>query len=1588
MSAVISQKLQSSRKELLDIGLRNNMLNFRKTAKTLMVVDELSEEVFSILYRQDKAMTFAPMARKKLAEMTKAAKQDEAEDDTNSDEELLHELDSLDWSSVADEADEDEAGKARRHLDTRLQTAIDDERLFLQLLKIHTEARGFIEEQGVNTLFLALGFLHWYEADSSENLRKAPLLLLPVNLERSGAKDAFKLKYSGDELIANLSLIAKLKTDFGLDMASCSFDEDSFATDESSLGRFYGDVADVVSKQGRWKVASNEIALGFFSFGKFLMFKDLDPKSWPEEKQPDANGVMKRLLGSGFGDRPAAYAEDVNIDSVIKPGDVRFVKDADSSQTEAILEVREGSNLVIQGPPGTGKSQTITNIIAELIGQKKTVLFVAEKMAALEVVKRRLDESHLGDAVLELHSHKSTKQSVLKELGRTLDQGRPLTKVGEEDLVSLKELQDSLNQYCVAVSSSAGASGLPFVEVLGQYLKLKRLYTSLPVIPFAPMASWSHAEQQKRRELVDELVLHLEEMGRPDRSVFWGSERTFFSPIEQSSADDALQLAGSHLNALQSAAAALSERLMLTQPATLADVDVVCRAARRAAEAPRLEGVQLSTGEWQSRRDVIRELLDAGERMTACRTQHDSQLIDAAWEQDLLEVRQSLLAYGDKWWKVFSGRFRAARTRLQGLVRETLPKTNSGMLELVDSVLTYQQNKKVYDQHEALGSALFGAQWQRQKTDWVVLERLSAWVIKLHDDLGNGQIPPGIIAFLAGHTDASGLGDAVTGIEQHVIGLDKALRSALEVTGMQVENAKVDIRKLGLAALSERLQQWQESLTALYQMARFNVLAEQLRKVKLDDLLEIAISSDEPEQLTAILDFSWYSGLVQRVYAEKPALQQFDRIKHEHQIARFKSLDLASLNHAQTQLAKQVWEGMPNINQPGEMAVLRAELNKKRRHIPIRQLIEKAGRAIQQIKPVFMMSPMSIANFLPPGKLEFDVVVFDEASQVKAVDAFGAIMRGKQVVVVGDTRQMPPTDFFSRDVNLDDEDAATADIESILSMFKAAGSQERYLRWHYRSRHESLIAVSNVEFYDSKLVVFPSAGQHPHASGVGFDYLPDALYDRGRTRTNKGEAKAVAQAVMQHAIRTPELSLGVAAFSVAQRDLIQVEIELLRRQMPEAEAFFTAQGSEPFFVKNLENIQGDERDMIFISIGYGRNESGRIAKEFGPLNREGGHRRLNVLITRAKLAMRVFCNFRADELELDAGANLGVRALKNFLKYAETGELEVARETGKAPDSPFELEVIEALREQNYEVEPQVGTAGYFIDIAVKDPEYPGRYVLAIECDGAAYHSSRSARDRDRLRQGVLEGLGWNFHRIWSTDWFRNPQQEITRAVAAIEVARTKIAERRDATPEVAPEPKHEIIRGASAEEAVPNSSQPYVKVNLALVESSTDLHQEKPEQLARMIQSVVDVEAPVHNMEVTRRLMGAFGVTRAGVRITAAVEEAILLGTRQRLFNSKDGFLYSADSRTIPIRSRAHWGSAERKLEWVAPEEIDNALLETVTLGFSMNSDDAISGALGLLGFGRATSKISAELEKRIHHLTATGRLQEAGGVVTTMVQ
>lgn len=557
------------------------------------------------------------------------------------------------------------------------------------------------------------------------------------------------------------------------------------------------------------------------------------------------------------------------------------------------------------------------------------------------------------------------------------------------------------------------------------------------------------------------------------------------------------------------------------------------------------------------------------------------------------------------------------------------------------------------------------------------------------------------------------------------------------------------------------------------------------------------------KSLTAWFDRAWYESVVDTAHDERPALRDFHGDAHNTTVDLFRTLDGQSLDYNQSRVAqthrqiaarhRQLPDRLPRLQagegedsetaqvrrQIGQLRVLQREIEKRARHKPIRQLLVEAGDIIQELKPVFMMSPLSIANYLEPESAKFDLVVFDEASQVRPVDALGALFRAEKAVVVGDSKQLPPSSFFDRvvqsgDDTEDEEESVTADIESILGLFASQGAPSRQLRWHYRSRHESLIAVSNQEFYDNNLVVFPSPDAGREAAGLRFHYLPDSVYDRSRSRTNQQEAVAVADFVMEHAVQSPELSLGVAAFSQAQAQAIEDRLEMLRRQDDSGEEFFTAHPEEPFFVKNLENVQGDERDVIFISIGYGRDATGRVAMNFGPLNNDGGERRLNVLITRAKQQCHVFTNLRVDDIDLNRSRASGVRALKTFLAHAETNVMpsDIPYESDFAVDSPFQQAVANRLKEQGYQVNQEVASAGKFVDLGIVDPAQPGRYIMGIECDGASYHSSRSARDRDRLREAHLRGLGWELHRIWSTDWFRNPERELGRAIDAIERAK------------------------------------------------------------------------------------------------------------------------------------------------------------------------------------------------------------------------
>lgn len=526
-----------------------------------------------------------------------------------------------------------------------------------------------------------------------------------------------------------------------------------------------------------------------------------------------------------------------------------------------------------------------------------------------------------------------------------------------------------------------------------------------------------------------------------------------------------------------------------------------------------------------------------------------------------------------------------------------------------------------------------------------------------------------------------------------------------------------------------------------------------------------------------LFERSFRKALLFALIEREPALRDFFGREHNERIERFRELDgkLASMTREliRARLAAGIPrdQGVDDVPKT-EIGLLRKELRKQGRHIPVRKLLAGIPNLLPRLKPCVLMSPLSVAQYLEASHETFDVVIFDEASQIPVWDAVGAIARGKQLIVVGDPKQLPPTNFFNN--SGEDEDDLTPeahkDLESVLDELLSHQVRHKRLQWHYRSRHEGLITFSNRQYYENDLLTFPS----PEAGhgGVRLRYLPEARYDKGKSRTNLGEARALVEELVKRLRSTegPLRSYGVVTFSRAQQQLVENLLDEERRKHSEIENHFGDEPpveGEPVFVKNLENVQGDERDVIFFSICYGVDEAGKISMNFGPLNRGGGERRLNVAVTRAKHEVLVFSGLRADQIDLTRTRARGVRDLKYFLDFADRGPRAlIAASTASIEaeaDSEFEKMVAARIREAGYEVHHQVGCSGYRIDLAVVDPAAPGRYLLGIECDGATYHRAATARDRDKLRQLILEGLGWQIHRIWSTDWWHDSAKEMDK---------------------------------------------------------------------------------------------------------------------------------------------------------------------------------------------------------------------------------
>lgn len=1782
-----------------------------------------------------------------------AGRPDRARSEAEGDSEE-EDISAVELAQPEDEGETDVRGVFLRHADTKLQTRMTPKGLQKRLLDLYHDARTLEEEQGVNILFLALGTLNWVDPNKKENIRHAPLVLVPVSLERGTAGEKFRLRLRPEDQIANLSLEAYLDRVHALKLPTFEGGE------EFDPAGYFTAVAEAVSTKSDWEVVPDNVVLGFFSFAKFLMYRDLDPENWPIDSKLTDQTMVRSLLSDGFESREPLMSDDLPIDIHIEPEEMLHIVDSDSSQTLAVHDVRQGRDLVIQGPPGTGKSQTIANVIASAVADGKTVLFVAEKMAALDVVKRRLDQAGVGDACLELHSNKANKRILLDELRRTWELGSPRGEFPSALLTKLKDARNYLNAHASRMHVPHLPSRLTPYEVIGHLTRLRQAGQSPVDVSLERSTFWTPDDFVSRSQLLSELMQRIDEIGVPAEHPWTGvglemvlpttverlvpkldllrtrierlhvetaklstilelscipetfeavgrirergdilaaapdfSSDALSSPIweqgcaqirallsqgvtfKHTAAKLALSLLPGALNTSIDGLEVALARLPINLPAdafpkarelatllprlrsdaerlgrelgsvgvidTFASIVRLAATGERVAAAPDASPDAFAATVWDHGVEQAGDLADAIAILEDTRKLIGSRLLDVAWATDVAATRQALATHTGML-RHFKGDWRKANALVRTIVSDPNMQV-AEVIKLLDTLMKGQAAAAKVRNGESFGQSAFGADWRGEHSVSAPMVALVAWMRTLR---GLGSEPRLIAGRLAQRSEVgdrsaqtrqlldqvqplltdlwSGLGSMAStllegaasadraqldSIERHVKAMvwadelsHKVIRAVPEGLGDRLElvrhlaawqvlasaingqedqaraaygvawdglrsdwdrlssgtdwiEAHQDLRRLaaklpqhreiaeraqamakeseatsselgdlaaavqadakvlfgvptfaavGMKAASIKLATWLSSTEQLSKWVTYRDRANKARAAGLSEIVDRLVNGRlKTHAAHSTFEMAYYESMLAELVRTDPEIGRFDGNLHARQVQEFTNLDRQRIKAASIEVVRAHHRKIPpRDGGAGPVGMLRAEMARKRGHMPIRQLMQKAGPAVQALKPVLMMSPLSVAQFLTPGRLTFDLLVMDEASQIQPVDALGAIARCKQVVVVGDERQLPPTKFFSKMTGSqpsedDDDGTPVADIESILGLCVARGLPQRMLRWHYRSRHQSLIAISNSQFYENKLFIVPSPYTQEAGMGLRFQHVPNGVFDSGGTGTNAIEARTVAQAIIRHAKTHPELSLGVATFSVSQRRAIQDELEALRRLNPDTEDFFHAHPSEPFFVKNLENVQGDERDVIMISVGYAKNTQGYMAMRFGPLGADGGERRLNVLISRAKRRCEVFASMTDEDIDLGRAKGKGVFAFKLFLHYARTGRLSVAQVSARSMDSVFEEQVANALQAKGYQVHPQVGIAGFFIDLAIADPERPGRYLIGIECDGASYHSARSARDRDRLRQAVLEDHGWIIHRIWSTDWCQRPLEQLERTVAAIEAAKIELDERLEtglskqrAVPvEIITVDRGDVTEiGLSDLEERRTSDRPYTEAT-PVRSGQYELHETPVGVMADLIEQVVRVESPVHVDEVIVRLRTAWGLQRAGARIEAAVEQGASLAlTRGRVM--RDGVFLSAPGVAPFPRDRGSaLSSSLRKLEMIPPPEIAAGVVHVVSSNFGATDEEIVLTVSRMLGFKATSTPFRKIIGAVVVNLLESGKLsREDKMIVASMTQ
>lgn len=1261
-----------------------------------------------------------------------------------------------------------------------LQTILRPKDLERKINTIRRLSRTALTEKGVNTLYLAVGFLEWVESENSDEKILSPLLLIPVELEEKKTKKGseFLLSSGNRDIQINIALRAKLEKDFGIILKE--FEEEETPEEYLKL------IEKNISKKDRWKI-KRFATLGHFYFAKMAMYYDLDPKNW---KNLGEQKTLQEIF-SGSESGGGSINEDYEVDKKETLENVPvLINSADASQLSAIVDVMSGKNVVIQGPPGTGKSQTISNIIGAALATKKTILFCAEKKPALEVVYKKLVAAELGDFCLKITNTAVRKTEVLADIKKRLKISK---KEFNESLYKIEkkeeeDVKNKLIEYKEILHSNIGKSGIQVCNISGYISKYSNISrTGIFLEIFNNKLDKLQSDFEKIKQ--DEFILITQNLNKYEEA-----SKNILAKYGSTSKHPWYGYLNSKINPYD------KEKLIKLFNNLKEKINqITIRISSFDKENPQLK-VLNKIENIEDLKNITKKKIENVEKISKYinffKKETDLELIKKLKNQ-ITEIKEDLILE-NKIEKIFNIKSRDF-SKLEK-IKKTISESSFFSFLSTDfwsakkDYLAMKKNTEYFEKKNSV----------QELNGYIKFSKIFKSLKSIKNEIRLNKEYPKILGdiFKKEDTDLQQLNEIIDN-GSIIFGLfDKKILNLILDQPIIIKkiNKIIDILSEDLKELVNIFDKLNINLdqkvffNSAYNLANFQNIITKIENLKLqtlDEWIDYSISEDllgsveknfikilegyDREQVSYedLFKTLYYNSLLRKTYDLYPNLTTFDGAKLETLRKKFKIHDKSLTDLKKTILYNNLYTNRitPGIDSGQtkkctEKALIQRITSQKAPRIKLRELIKKSSQALLDMKPCFIMSPTVLSELVVAKEDFFDLLIIDEASQMRMEESICALARSKQCVIVGDQQQLPPGSSFELKDTDDDEEEDLVE-ESILDLANSRFKLNRMLKWHYRSRHQSLINFSNYHFYENHLIIPPS----PIVKKVVHSNKVEAFY-KGKINTQEKD-KLISDLIifMKKNIRQGDndkksKSCLIATMNLFQAESIEEDINKKKLEFPIIDEYENSwkDTGEEFTVKNLENVQGDERDVIFISTLFGPEKpNSRVKQLFGPINNKGGERRLNVLFTRARHDLHLYTSLNSNDIESE-GAPEGRKIFKAYIEYAKTGKLEIGDvSTGREPPNDFQLFIGEGIKKMGYEIVHEVGVSGFFIDIGVKHKSFPDGFILGVECDGRAYHSSKSARDRDVLRQEILEGLGWNIYRIWSTDWFKDPNKELKK---------------------------------------------------------------------------------------------------------------------------------------------------------------------------------------------------------------------------------